>query len=53
MSRKVKMIAAGDLFITRRIAEDGYEGFEELCELIGTQLHRHFGGGCYLFIDIE
>ncbi len=34
MADAVKLIAAGDLFITRRIAEDGYEGLEELKELL-------------------
>ena len=31
MSEKaLRVVATGDMFITRRIAEDGYEGFEEL-----------------------
>ena len=34
MSGKVTLIGAGDLFMTRRIAEKGYEGFEELQKLI-------------------
>ena len=34
MAEKVKLIGAGDLFMTRRIAEDGYEGLEEMRELI-------------------
>ncbi|MBR6977000.1 MAG: CapA family protein [Lachnospiraceae bacterium] len=34
MAEQVKLIGAGDLFMTRRIAEDGYEGLEEMRELI-------------------
>ena len=32
----VQIIAAGDSFITRRLPEKGYEGFEELAGLIRT-----------------
>ncbi|MBQ6544827.1 MAG: CapA family protein [Lachnospiraceae bacterium] len=32
--KKVTLIGAGDLFMTRRIADGGYEGFEELRDLI-------------------
>ena len=32
----VRIIAAGDSFITRRLPEKGYEGFEELAGLIRT-----------------
>ena len=35
MSEKaLRVVATGDMFITRRIAEDGYEGFEELSDCI-------------------
>ena len=34
---KTTFIAAGDAFITRRLPEGGYEGFEELQELIDEQ----------------
>ena len=34
MAEQVKLIGAGDLFMTRRIAADGYEGLEEMKELI-------------------
>ena len=30
----LKTIATGDMFITRRIAKDGYEGFEEVRDCI-------------------
>lgn len=32
--KSLKVIATGDMFITRRIAEDGYEGFEPLRDCI-------------------
>lgn len=31
---KKKFIAAGDIFITRRIPKEGYEGFDAICDLI-------------------
>jgi poly-gamma-glutamate synthesis protein (capsule biosynthesis protein) len=34
MGQKTTMIATGDAFITRRLPEGGYEGFEELSRLI-------------------
>lgn len=34
MSEKTTLIAAGDLFMTRRIPEDGYPGLEDLSTLI-------------------
>ena len=35
MSKKVSIIATGDSFMTRRIPENGYLGFQELVEIIG------------------
>ena len=41
MSEKaLRVVATGDMFITRRIAEDGYEGFEELSDCIKEHTHR-------------
>ena len=38
MSEKaLRVVATGDMFITRRIAEDGYEGFEELKDQLDYQ----------------
>ena len=35
MGEKVSLIAAGDLFMTRRFPKEGYPGLSELAELIG------------------
>lgn len=35
-AEQIKMIAAGDSFITRRLPEKGYEGFWKLKEVIGS-----------------
>lgn len=32
---KMAFIATGDAFVTRRIPKEGYEGFEELQDVIG------------------
>ena len=31
---EMRLIATGDMFITRRIPEDGYEGFEQLRDCV-------------------
>lgn len=35
MENKISFIATGDSFITRRIPDEGYPGFAELCDVIG------------------
>ena len=42
----VRIIAAGDSFITRRLPEKGYEGFEELAGLIRVHLSVARGNAC-------
>lgn len=32
--KEISMIATGDAFVTRRIPENGYEGFEQIQEVI-------------------
>jgi|LSQX01.2.fsa_nt_gb poly-gamma-glutamate synthesis protein (capsule biosynthesis protein) len=69
MSKKTTFIATGDAFITRRLPENGYNGFEEIQEIIASHdvrfnnleitIHRQegypaaFSGGTWAMTDPE
>ena len=36
--KEISMIATGDAFVTRRIPENGYEGFEQIQEVIRSMM---------------
>ena len=40
--KKMTLIATGDAFITRRFPEGGYEGFEQVRDVISQYANSHF-----------